>query len=92
MAQSLYGRRPFLAPDLGTPEGDGLPNLAEYALLLSPTLPSQPPTVERFTYAEGDRLQMIVQRDPAHNDIAISARIVNISTATQRWLRVKVTH
>ena len=39
-----------------------------------------------FSYAEGDRLRMLVPRDPAHSDI------VNLSATTQRRLRVKVAH
>src|SRR4029078_8361595 len=113
----------------------GLANLAEYALVLSPTAPSQPPGASVFAYAEGDRLRMFVPRDTTHNDITVSVEatgdlagpwtalatstlgtpftgpgyvggdntwpgikivevrdIVNISAATQRWLRVKVTH
>ena len=121
--------------DAGDPDHDGLRNLAEYALLLSPTAPSQAPGASLFTYAEGRRLRMFVPRDPAHSDITVSVEAtgdliagpwtplatstlgvpftgpgyvggdsatpgvktvevrdtVSMSTATQRWLRVKVT-
>ena len=60
------------ASDLADIEGDGLVHLAEYAFLLSPTAPSQPPGASVFTYAEGQRLRMFVPRDPARNDITVS--------------------
>ena len=60
------------APDLGDTDGDGLATLAEYGLNLLPETPSQAPGTMVFTYAEGDRLRMIVPRDPAHNDITVN--------------------
>ena len=60
------------APDIGDSDWDGLVHLAEYALVLSPTTPSQPPGASVFTSAEGDRLRMFVPRDPAHHDITVS--------------------
>ena len=62
----------LLAPDLGDTDADGLVHLTEYALVLSPTAPSQPPGASVFTYADGKRLRMFVPRDPAHNDITVS--------------------
>ena len=62
------------APDLGDPDGDGLVNLAEYALNLSPTAPSLPPAVTRFVYAEGERLRMFFTRDPARNDVTLEVQ------------------
>ena len=124
------------APDLADPDRDGLSTLAEYGLNLLPEMPSQPPGASAFTYAGGNRMRMLVPRDPAHHDITVSVEatgdlasgpwtalatstlgapfagpgyvggddatpgvkmvevrdIVNLSTTTQRWLRVKVTH
>ena len=54
---------------LGDTDGDGIFNLIEYALLLSPASPSQLPGASTFSYVEGDRLRMFVPRDPARNDI-----------------------
>jgi uncharacterized repeat protein (TIGR03803 family) len=52
---------------------DGIPNLAEYALLRSPTEPDAQvalsPAIEMF--AEGRRLSTTVPRDPARSDITI---------------------
>ena len=62
------------APDLGDPEHDGLVNLAEYGLVLSPTAPSLPPAPSLFTYAEGQRLRLSLTRDPARNDITLEVQ------------------
>jgi hypothetical protein len=60
------------AADAADPEADGLPNLAEYALLFSPITRSQPPSATVSNYLEGQRLRMLVPRDPARNDITMS--------------------
>jgi hypothetical protein len=60
------------AADTADPEADGLPNLTEYALLLSPIARSQPPSATVSNYLEGQRLRMLVPRDPARNDITVS--------------------
>ena len=63
------------APDLGDPDRDGLVTLAEYGLGLLPEAFSHPPVASIFTDAEGSRLRMFVQRDPAHNDITVSIEV-----------------
>ena len=60
--------------DFDDVDGDGLAHLAEYALNLSPTIPSIAPPAERFAYADGERLRMFFTRDPARNDITIEAQ------------------
>ena len=62
------------APDLGDADFDGLVHLAEYALNLSPTAPSLPPSAERHLYAEGERLRMFFTRDPARNDVTLEVQ------------------
>jgi uncharacterized delta-60 repeat protein len=62
------------APDLGDIDRDTLVHLVEYALVLSPTAQSPPPAVTRFAYAEGSRLRMFFQRDPARNDVTIEVQ------------------
>ena len=122
------------APALGDAERDGLVNLLEYALVLSPTRFSMAPTPTAFTYADGNRLRLILERDPARNDVTIEVQatgdlrdpwttiaisalgapfsgpgyvggdnadpgiktvefrdVANIESASQRFLRVKVT-
>ncbi len=122
------------APDLGDPEGDGLATLAEYGLGFLPATPNTAPAATLFDYAEGRRLRMFVQRDPAHNEAIVEVQaagapdgpwatvalsnlgkpfagpgyvggdsltpglkavevrdIVNVSSAGQRFMRVRVT-
>ena len=62
------------APDLGDSDFDGLTNLAEYALNLSPTAPSLPPPAERHLHPEGERLRMFFTRDPARNDMTLEVQ------------------
>jgi hypothetical protein len=62
------------ASDLADIEADGLVHLAEYALVLSPVAPNEPPAVTRFVYAEGPRLRMFLTRDPARNDVTIEVQ------------------
>ena len=74
------------ASDTGDPDGDGLPNLAEYALLLSPTVSSQPPIASVSTYTEGERLRMFVPRDPARNDVTLEVQAA--SDLTGLWTTI----
>jgi hypothetical protein len=63
------------APDLGDDDSDGIRTLAEYGLNLLPETPDGAPlAVTRFIYAEGERLRMFIQRDPAHNDVTIEVQ------------------
>jgi uncharacterized repeat protein (TIGR03803 family) len=62
------------APDLGDPDGDGVSNILEYALVLSPTAPSTLPSPGIQTFAEGPRLTISVTRDPARSDVTIEVR------------------
>jgi uncharacterized repeat protein (TIGR03803 family) len=59
--------------DLGDADGDGVVNLVEYALLMNPLLPDLivQPNPQTITYAEGRRLAVTLQRDPARSDITI---------------------
>lgn len=60
------------ADALGDPDNDGIPNLVEYALNLSPTSPNAVPfTATRFVGEDGERLRILIQRDPTHNDLTI---------------------
>ena len=60
-----------VADDNADPERDGLGALAEYGLTLLPENIDAPPGVSAFNYAEGRRIRLIFQRDPAHSDITI---------------------
>ena len=62
------------APDLGDLDDDGLAHLAEYGLVLPPVTPNKPPAVTRFVYAEGARLRMLLQRDPARDDVTVEVQ------------------
>jgi drug/metabolite transporter superfamily protein YnfA len=82
----LFGPSPFtkwkhevfgdhLAPDTGDIDGDQLVNLAEYALGSSPLVPNATHLpAEAFTYPDGERLRLILQRDPARPDVGIDAQ------------------
>ena len=60
------------APDLGDPDGDGVVTLAEYGINTLPqTANAAPHPASRFTYAEGERLRLFLQRDPSHNDVTV---------------------
>lgn len=59
------------APDFGDPDGDGLPNLLEYALGSPPLTPSQLPLEVQRT---GGRLQMVLPRDPQRYDVTIEVQ------------------
>ena len=61
------------AAELATPDGDGIPNLIKYALLMTPgeSGSSRLPQVA-ITGATGSRrLTITFQRDPSRNDVAI---------------------
>ncbi len=60
------------ASELGDPDSDGIANLVEYALNLAPQTPDAAPfAATRFKYADGERLRLFLQRDPARNDVTI---------------------
>lgn len=59
------------APDTGDPDADGLPNLVEYALGSSPTLPSPSPAISLGTFPSGKSLSLLMPRDPAKSDITL---------------------
>lgn len=125
------------APDSGDPDGDGLSTLAEYGLGLLAGTPdiSGRPHPSAFDFAEGRRMRLWVQRDPARNDVTVDVEaapslagpwtivassalgapftgpgyvggdsalpglktveirdVENMTGATERFLRVKVTH
>ena len=63
-------------------DGDGLLNLLEYGLVLSPIGQSASPAAEFVSYAEGDRLRLILQRDPARSDLTIEVQAVGDLTGT----------
>jgi hypothetical protein len=64
------------APDLGDFDNDGVPLLIEYALLLKANGPDAGalPSASLKTYAEGKRLNLIVPRDPARNDVTLEVQ------------------
>jgi len=63
------------ADGLGDPDGDGIPNLIEYALNLAPGSPDAAPfTATRFPYEDGERLRILIQRDPTHSDLTIEVQ------------------
>ena len=55
-------------------DGDGLVNLIEYGLVRSPTQLTAAPAAELHAYPVGDRLRMILQRDPARSDVTIEVQ------------------
>ncbi len=74
--------------DSADPDCDGLPNLVEYALLTSPIVCESgyaPSPVVR-TYAEGARLSLTIQRDPARNDITLE--VLTASSPGGPWTAV----
>ena len=61
------------APDLGNPDGDGLATLAEYGIATLPQTPDAAPhPASRFTYPEGERLRLFLQRDSSHNEVTVA--------------------
>jgi hypothetical protein len=62
------------ADDLSDVDGDGLTLLHEYALALSPTAPDAAPAPELRNYIEGQRLSILVTRDPARDDVTIEVQ------------------
>ena len=63
-------------------DNDGLNNLLEYGLVLSPTTFSRSPSVGIISYPEGNRLQMIVSRDPMRMDVTIEVQANNELSGT----------
>lgn len=59
------------ADDNADPEKDNLGALAEYGLNLLPENHDVQPAISAFNYVEGRRIRLILQRDPAHNDITV---------------------
>lgn len=60
------------APDLGDPDRDGLSNLLEYALQLSPTVPDPSPVEPEMQHEAGQvRLGLALTRDPARADVTM---------------------
>lgn len=71
------------APDLDDPDGDGLTNLVEYALLTDPSLPNPAPfRAEIVNFPDQARLAIVVPRDPFRTDTTI---IVEASTSLTSW-------
>lgn len=60
------------AADLDDPDHDGIPNLIEYALNLSPLQPSSPPSASLAD--DGIHLSMRIDRDPARNDVTFEVQ------------------
>jgi uncharacterized repeat protein (TIGR03803 family) len=59
------------APDLGDPDGDGLPTLVEYALVLPPGESGSGPAPGFVNTPQGRQLALSVSRDPARTDVTI---------------------
>ncbi len=53
---------------------DGLVNLLEYGLVLSPVTSSSAPSATVATYPEGKRLRMFLSRDPARYDVTLEVQ------------------
>ncbi len=64
------------APDLGTPDHDGITNLMKYALVLPPGSSSVHllPQPQIHDYADGNRLALTFLRDPSRSDITIEVQ------------------
>jgi uncharacterized repeat protein (TIGR03803 family) len=65
------------APDMGDPDGDAIPNLIEYALLLPPALPNALPAVQP---GHDGALSITIPRDPARSDITITVEAADSLT------------
>ncbi len=77
------------APWDADPDGDGIPNLVEYALGLSPTAPDATgdalsPHVDTLPGA-GPRLRLQVRRDPGRHDVRLS---VEASSNLVEWVEI----
>jgi hypothetical protein len=59
------------AADLGDPDFDGVPNLAEYGLLLNPTV-NDAGSLPEVVMGVGGVLESRVRRDPARSDVTVS--------------------
>jgi uncharacterized repeat protein (TIGR03803 family) len=65
------------APDDGDPDFDGIVTVLEYALGMDPGAAdagSQPQPMI-VPYPEGDRLAILMHRDPAHDDITVTVEV-----------------
>jgi uncharacterized repeat protein (TIGR03803 family) len=62
------------AADLADPDGDAIPNLLEYALVMDPNVPSamQAPVITGIQGSE--RLAVTFERDPANDDLTIEVQ------------------
>ena len=76
---------PF-APALGDADHDGLSNLLEYALVLPPRAASVGPAPDAFSYAEGNRLRLLLARDPSRDDVTIEVQAT--SDLTGPWATI----
>ena len=61
-------------PEVADVPRDGLTILQEYALVLDPTASNVPPAGTLHDYAEGRRLSLTLQRDPAHTDVTVAVQ------------------
>jgi hypothetical protein len=61
------------AADLAAPDGDGIPNLVKYALLMTPGQngSTRLPQAEMTGPSGSRRLTLTFQRDPSRNDVSI---------------------
>ncbi|HBJ83136.1 MAG TPA: hypothetical protein DDZ88_04535 [Verrucomicrobiales bacterium] len=68
------------AADTTTPDGDNIPNLLKYALVIIPgsSGAAAMPAAQRVS----DRLTLIFTRDPARNDVTITVQANNTLTGT----------
>jgi hypothetical protein len=62
------------AADDGDPEGDVLCTLNEYGIATLPHQPRLAPAVTLHPYAEGERLRILLPRNPAHYDVTVKIR------------------
>jgi len=76
------------AADTATPDHDGITNLVKYALVLTPGTSGTgiPSTGEMRTYAEGQRLALVFNRDPGRNDVTIHVEVANNPSGP--WIEV----
>jgi hypothetical protein len=62
------------APALGDADGDQVENVVEYALVLPATTPSVVPIPKAISYAEGNRLRLLLERDSLRDDVTIEVQ------------------
>lgn len=72
------------ALDFDDPDFDGLPNLLEYALLSDPVVPNPgaAPVGQITSFVDGDRLAIVVSRDPSRKDVTL---VVEVSDGLDSW-------